>query len=180
MPKQKTCAQCGKPRAAKQCKACGHIEARGGSRAAAGAAGRPRNEPDELDIKLSKGWASGVLNRIGELGLRYRDDDDDDPELESDNPTLKAAAIARVKKRIDSAPVIRNAEDYALDILRRRDAAARDLFKLCLAYRLGKPVQPVIQADTREDAPELEWDGLRMPSGGRNAQDKPAAAGQPN
>jgi hypothetical protein len=123
---------------------------RGGKRTGAG---RKRNEPDTGDLRIGKGFASNVFSRIKELKL---------------NAT-----------KADGKPgdEIKNAEDYALDILRPRDAASRDLFKLLLAYQLGKPVQPVITADTRETAPELDFGNLAMPASG-NA--KPGTARRPN
>lgn len=111
-------------------------------------AGRPKNEPDIEDLKIGKGFATRVLSRLKELKLQT------------------------------GSHEIRSAEDYALDILRTRDAEARAFFKLLLAYQLGKPVQPVIQADTRETAPELEFGNLIMPSA--PGEVKPGAAGKPN
>jgi hypothetical protein len=123
--------------------------ARGGYREGAG---RRKNTPeDKGDGKIGKGWATKVLNRIGELQLKAAGED------------------GKPGKDIQSA------EDYALDILRLRDAESRSFFKLLLAYKHGKPVQPVMTADTREIAPELDFDGLRMP-----AAPKLAAAGKPN
>ena len=124
---------------------------RGGDRSTQAAAngkkmGRPKNEADTNDIGLGKGFASGVLARIKELKLKNGD-----------------------QKEIQSA------EDYALDMLSARDAEARSFFKLLLAYRLGKPVQPVMTADTRENRPEVDFDGLAMPAGSQ-----PEKTGKPN
>jgi hypothetical protein len=70
---------------------------------------------------------------------------------------------------------IRSAEEYALDILKARDGEAHSFFKLLLAYKHGKPVQPVMSGDTREDTRELDFGNLPMP-----AAPKPGAAGKPN
>jgi len=158
--------------------------ARGGKREGAG---RPKNEPDENNIKIGKGFATRVLARIVELKLRYRlegetpdaepayfDDDADD------KPAKKLAAKAKDKNKPTEPGLILSAEDYCLDILRPRDAAARDMFKLLLAYQLGKPVQPTITADTRETAPELDFGNLVMPDAPADSKAKSRASGKPN
>lgn len=106
--------------------------------------GRPKNEAEANDIKIGKGFASRVLDRIGELKL--------------------------LEVKADGKPggAIQNAEDYALDVLRSRDAAAREMFKLLLAYQLGKPVQPTFVQDTREFRP-LERGNLPSHFSARNA-----------
>jgi hypothetical protein len=126
---------------------------RGGDRSAAAKAagkkmGRPKNEPDVSDPTVGKGFATRVFARLHELKLTAQSD----------------AKIA-----------IKTAEDYALDMLRPQDAESKAMFKLLLAYQLGKPVQPTMQADTRENVPDLDLGRLCMPSSG-----KPGAAGKPN
>jgi hypothetical protein len=136
-------------------------EKRGGKREGAG---RPPNEPEiGLDPKLSKGFASSVFARIKELKLKFRLDETH-PDLQSDRPEKVALAEKEIEKRKAAAPPIESAEDYALDMLQPCDAASKEFFKLLLAYQLGKPVQPVITADTRETAPELDFGNLRMPT----------------
>lgn len=121
---------------------------RGGKRAGAG---RPKNIPDAgLDTKFSKGFASRVFGRIKDLKLKASGQDGK-PGAE-----------------------IKTAEDYALDILGQRDAEGRAFFKLLLAYQLGKPVQPTMQADTRETAPPLDYGNLPR------AFDKPPESRKPN
>ncbi len=88
--------------------------------------GRPKNEADVGDPLVGKGFATKVFARIHELNL-------------------KAVSDAKI--------AIKTAEDYALDMLRPQDAESKAFFKLLLAYQLGKPVQPSIQADTREFIP---------------------------
>ena|ERR1035438_9399155 len=107
-------------------------------------AGRKKNEPDADSIKVGKGFASRIFDRLPELKL----------------------------------PNIHNAEDFGLQILALgpTDATARIFFKDLLLWRLGKPVQPVITADTRESAPELNFDGLRMP----DVSTQLKKAGKPN
>lgn len=110
-------------------------------------AGRKKNNPDVgLDPKLSKGFATRVLSRIKELKL-----------LGPDGKPLESA------------------EDYALQILAPNDAKAHTFFDRLLDREFGKPVQPTIQRDTRENRPEVDFDGLAMPAGSQ-----PAAAGKPN
>ena len=104
-----------------------------------------------------------MFARVANLKLKYAVDENDS-DLDSDDDKKRAAAEKRIAERVAKAPAISTAEDYALDILAKRDLAARDLFKLLLAYQLGKPVQPTIQADTRETAPELNFGNLVMPN----------------
>jgi hypothetical protein len=177
--KGKICRECGGPREGRICPSCGHEELRGGARSEAG---REKNEPDFEDIKVGKGFATRVFARIKELGLRGRVDETD-PDLQSEDGRKRAAAEKRIEKRKEGAPRIRTAEDYALEILRPQDGAARQFFKDLLLWQLGKPVQPVITADTRETAPELDFGNLVMqPSAPASAggKAKPGAAGKPN
>jgi hypothetical protein len=109
-------------------------------------AGRKKNSPDIDDVKIGKGFATRVLARIKEL-------------------KLKDATLGTIK----------SAEDYALSLLSPQDAEAKSFFKLLMAYQLGKPVQPVMTADTRESAPELDFGNLRMPAGPQSG-----TAGKPN
>jgi|SRR5208282_5847058 len=137
--------------------------------------GRPANTPElGLETELSKGFATGVFRRIKELELKFRVDETH-PDLHSDRPEKVALAEREIEKRIAAAPVIASAEDYALDMLKARDLASKEFFKLLLAYQLGKPVQPVIQRDTRENVPELDFGNLIMPAGGQSR-----TPGQPN
>jgi hypothetical protein len=78
-------------------------------------AGRRRNKPEAEDGKLTKGFASRVLARIRELDLKD-----------------------------DNGHVIKNAEDYALQILRAGDAEARAFFRNLLDRQYGKPAQAVV------------------------------------
>src|ERR1017187_996667 len=110
---------------------------RGGTREGAG---RKKNEPDADSIKVGKGFATRVFSRIGELKLR--------------------AEAANGKPGVE----IKTAEDYALFLLAAMDGASRNFFNLLLAYQLGKPVQPVMTADTREPARELDFGNLIMPA----------------
>lgn len=174
--KQKTCSKCGAARDGKKCTKCGHLELRGGSREDAG---RTANEPDEKATEVQRGFATRVLLRIRELKLQYRVDIDE-PDLESEDVKKREAAEKRKAAKLAAAPAIKDAEDYALDILRPRDVAARELFKLMLAYQLGKPVQPVMSGDTRELVPEVEFDGLIMPNRAGTGKTQPAKAGKPN
>ncbi len=115
-------------------------------------AGRKKNEPEAGDIQIGKGFATRVLERIGELGLR---------------------AIGPNGKPGEK---IKTVEDYVLDILAARDAASRDMVKLMLAYRHGKPVQPTIQAGSQGEA-EIPLNRGNLPSHFRSAHaggsDKP-------
>jgi hypothetical protein len=111
-------------------------------------AGRKPNAPDVTDLKIGKGFATRVFGRIKEL-------------------QLKDALGHEIK----------SADDYALMMLSSQDAEAKAFFKLLLAYQLGKPVQPTMQADTRETAPELDFGDLIMPAPGAA---KPGTAGKPN
>jgi hypothetical protein len=71
---------------------------------------------------------------------------------------------------------IENAVDYALAKLYCGDKQIEAmLFKMVVEHKYGKPAQPVISKDTREDAPELDFGNLAMPAG-----PKPGAAGKPN
>jgi hypothetical protein len=74
---------------------------------------------------------------------------------EAEDPTLGKGFASRVLDKIKSLKMagIESADDYALDILKARDAESKSFFKLLLAYQLGKPVQPTIVADTRENIP---------------------------
>jgi hypothetical protein len=121
----------------------------------------PEIPETEMSFKIGKGFATQVLNRIGELKLE-----------------------SKVKDKKGKARKIRDAVDYALEFLRPQDSESQTFFKLLLAYRHGKPVQPVMQADTRETAPELEFDGLYMPAGAgerrAGAAAKSAASRKPN
>lgn len=174
MAKGKICRECGGPREGRVCPTCGHEELRGGARAEAG---RDRNEADFEDVKVGKGFATRVFARIKELGLRGRIEND--AELKSDDKKTREKA----EKRLAKAPSIKSAEDYALEILRPMNARSEQFFKDLLMWQLGKPVQPVITADTRETAPELDFGDLIMPSapGGKaGGKAKPGAAGQPN
>jgi hypothetical protein len=121
--------------------------ARGGRREGAG---RKKNEPDVQDLAFGKGFATRVLARIKELKLH---------EIKADGKP---------------GTEIKSAEDYALDLLRGRDAASREFFKLLLAYQLGKPVQPTITADTRENVPALDYGKLPR------TFDQPRTPGKPN
>lgn len=95
---------------------------RGGARTAGPGKkmGRPRNTTEAGGI--GTGFATRVLGRLKELGLKN----------------------------------IASAEDYALDILRLRDAEARSFFRYMLDRQYGKPVQATITTDTRESQQPLE------------------------
>lgn len=72
---------------------------------------------------------------------------------------------------------IESAEDYALDILRKRDMEARSFFRYMLDRQYGKPVQATITTDTREAQQPLERGDL--PSHFPSAKN-PSGSNKPN
>ena len=113
--------------------------------------GRKKNVAEEGSI--GKGFATRVMNRIGELGLQFQ--------------------VGKIEKL--KAIDIKSAEDYALSILATQDSEAKTFFRYIVDRRFGKPVQATIQRDTRETSPELDFGNLTMP-----ASSQSRTTGQPN
>lgn len=95
---------------------------RGGKREGAG---RKQLKPEDSDIFAGKKFGTLTLERIGELGLKFKD-----------------------------GRAIKTAMDYALHLIQGGGKTAEDMFKLCVAYQNGKPVQPTIQAAQQGEGSE--------------------------
>src|SRR6185437_6286384 len=121
---------------------------RGGRRAGAG---RPANQPDDnpSEIKLDKHFASNVLKLIGS----------------------KIRGEHWTKLTLDT---VQSAEEYALLFLNGITGTQQAFLLRLLEWKMGKAVQPVMSADTRETAPELTFGNLPMPAA------QPGATGKPN
>lgn len=125
---------------------------RGGNRKAQAEAagkkvGRPRIHAEESTPRVDKGFAARVMSLIGK------------PDW---------TKITR--------ETAKNAEEYALTFLTGQNVElAQRFFDKLLDRRFGKPPQPVFNADTRENSPELDFGDLPMPAGPESGN-----AGKPN